>query len=120
MTDEEKAEEYVKNEVCVKNCPIYATKKCLYKICKCHYTRQRYKDYLDGLAEGRKEKWHDVIQLEKEGMESKKKNELEKSMEMIKQYCIEITEQNGNCEKCIFCSKGYNGCKLQTSPNNWK
>lgn len=68
----------------------------------------------------REEIYDYVTQLEKEGMESKKKNELYKSMEMIKQYCIEITEQNKNCIKCVFCSEGYNGCKLQTSPNNWE
>lgn len=42
------------------------------------------------------------------------------AMELIKNYCIEITRETGSCRKCVFCSKGYNGCKLQTSPNNWE
>ena len=42
------------------------------------------------------------------------------AMKTIKKYCIEISEKYGNCSKCVFCSKGYNGCKLQTSPDNWE
>lgn len=46
----------------------------------------------------------------------KEKETLIGSMELIKKYCIE----NGNCIKCVFCSKGYNGCILQTAPINWE
>lgn len=68
-----------------------------------------------------REEIHDyVTQLEKEGVESKKKNELYKSMETIKRYCKEITDENNNCSKCIFCSKGFNGCKLQRAPCEWE
>lgn len=54
-----------------------------------------------------------------EEQDRNEKNTVIGAMETIKNYCIEITRENGSCEKCIFCSKGYNGCKLQTSPNYW-
>lgn len=58
----------------------------------------------------------------KDGFEdAKKDNEnIKTAMETIKNYCIKIIDENGNCKKCVFCSKGYNGCKLQTAPIYWE
>lgn len=46
--------------------------------------------------------------------------ELNKAIETIKCFCTKKTEKDGNCIKCPFCSKGYNGCKLQTAPCEWE
>lgn len=93
MTGEEKAEEYAKRECENRGwCDLFIEAE----------SRRLKQAYLAGLAEGRKEK-ENIIG----------------AMETLKNYCIEITKENGDCKKCVFCSKGYNGCKLQTSPNNW-
>ena len=55
MTDEEKAEKHTKENYC---------NKCYLKDCSrsknvsCY--AMHYNDFLEGLAEGRKEKWHDL------------------------------------------------------------
>lgn len=54
MTDEEKAEEYADDKYC-KFC-----KDLRFCNNKCSKWDDTYTDYLDGLTEGRKEKWHDL------------------------------------------------------------
>lgn len=95
MTNEERAEEYSTDQM-----KSYLTlDDYSYGVLKLKITE----GYLAGLEAGRKEK-ETIIG----------------AMEAIKNYCMEITKENGNCRKCVFCSKGYNGCKLQTSPNEWE
>ncbi len=98
MTDKENANEYAL---------LYCARNCTGNKCDTRKTCERYKarysSFLAGLEAGRKEK-ETIIG----------------AMETIKNYCIEISNENGNCKKCVFCSRGYNGCKLQTSPNNWE
>lgn len=102
MTDEEKAEE---------NAKTYRIDLCAYcRECEkgsCSHTDDAifgFKDgYKRGLAEGRKNCMT-----------------LQNAMETIKRYCKEITDENNNCSKCIFCSKGFNGCKLQSAPCEWE
>lgn len=48
------------------------------------------------------------------------KIELNEAIETIKKYCTEEIEASGVCFDCPFCSKGYNGCKLQTAPCEWE
>lgn len=56
MTNEEKAEEYVKNEVCIKLCPTWKAHNGNCDLFpKCHYVSSKIKFYRLGLAEGRKE-----------------------------------------------------------------
>lgn len=54
MTDREKAEEYVMNHECI-------TRDCnQYPNCDSCNNQHMLQAYLDGIAEGRKEKWHDL------------------------------------------------------------
>ncbi|MCQ2242044.1 hypothetical protein [Treponema sp.] len=98
MTDEEKAEEYaIKITDELRNKGFLTNEEI----------DQRYagivQGVLYGLAEGRKNCMT-----------------VQNAMETIKRYCKEITDENNNCSKCIFCSKGFNGCKLQRAPCEWE
>ena len=60
MTDEEKAEEYIFDNYCRKNCEYLMQKECLEGIrTKCSEYEIREKAYLAGLHEGQL-KWHDL------------------------------------------------------------
>lgn len=95
MTYEEKAEEYATEQM-----KSYLTlDDYSYGVLKLKITEAHF----DGLAEGRKNCMT-----------------VQNAMETIKRYCKEITDENKNCLKCIFCSKGFNGCKLQRAPCEWE
>lgn len=99
MTDKEKVEEYYEDNECYSYLSEIKDFEEVFDIVEDRVK----KAYIAGIEEGRKEK-----------------NTIMGAMKMIKKYCIKIIDENGDCKKCIFCSKGYNGCKLQTAPINWE
>lgn len=106
MTDEEKAEWYADKILSDSKYPfIFSKEKVKAYIIKVYLDSLKCCEnaYYTGFSDGRNER-----------------DSIIEAMESIKNYCIEISKENGDCRKCIFCSKGYNGCKLQTSPNNWE
>ena len=102
MTDKEKAEEYAKSILHCELCTRCNGKQDKINN-KCEQFHFLYGGYLAGLTERRKNCMT-----------------VQNAMEIIKQYCKEITDENNNCSKCVFCSKGFNGCKLQRAPCEWE
>ena len=98
MTDEEKAEEYAE-----KLTDIIKERTLLSR----SEVNQRYAGIIQGVLYGLEEGRKSCMTVQN-------------AIETIKKYCKEITDENNNCSKCIFCSKGFNGCKLQRVPCEWE
>lgn len=105
MTDEEKAEEYIKNEVCIKLCPTWKAngEKCdLFP--QCHYISSKIKYYRLGLAEGRKEGYEKGLDtfpntrrenrdlIDKLNMQNQRLNELKAKNEELQCQIRVLTE----------------------------
>lgn len=102
MTNEVKAEEYANNKYC-KFC------KDL-RFCnnnKCSKWDDTYTDYLGGLTEGWKEKWHDL---------RKNPNDLPKDEEDFKEYLVAYKNFNNPNEIVIGCFT-WNGIRFLENYN---
>lgn len=135
MTPEEKAESFVKNEVCIKNCPIWKAHNgnCDFSP-KCHHIDSKIKCYLAGHEEGfdagykkatgrayeRQQDLTDtyikdgekIKQLEKENAELKERLQIES--QSVHEQCkiisrlveqIEKMKNVGNCKKAMLCAE---------------
>lgn len=105
MTDEEKAEEYARNEICIKLCPVWkASEGRCNRITKCHHTYARYNGYLDGLAEGerigKEKQWKATEKAQKRT--SARIRELKKENKEQKEQ-IEKMKNVGNCRHTMQC-----------------